>query len=86
MKYPVFSLRDKVASSFQSVNLDTNDFVAKRNFAFAVNNSNELLFKAKDLELYKVGEFDTDTGIFEGCSPLIRICSGDEVVNNEKEK
>ena len=37
MKYVVISLRDKVAQEFQSVNLDVNEFTARRNFSFAVN-------------------------------------------------
>ena len=83
MKYVVIALRDKVACSFQSLNLDQNEFTAKRNFSFAVNNSNELLFKAKDLELYKIAEFDSDSGIIELIQPMVRICSGDEVVKHE---
>lgn len=76
-------LRDKVSGRFESVTLDYNEHTAKRNFAFAVNNSNELLFKSKDIELYKLACFDTLNGKLDIVSPYERICSGDEVIQHE---
>lgn len=84
MIIPVYSLRDKIADTFQSCSLDTNDFVAKRNFAYAVNNSQELLFKAKDLELYRVGNFDTTKGVLTPQIPAELVCRGDEVLQDGK--
>lgn len=84
MILPIYSLRDKVADIFQSCSLDTNDFVAKRNFSFAVNNSPELLFKSKDLELYRVGSFDTVKGCVTREDPIVLVCRGDEVMQNGK--
>lgn len=83
MKYVVVGLRDKVAMSFQSLTLDVNEATAKRNFAFAVNNSQELLFKSQDIELYKLADFDCDNGKFEITLPMERICSGDEVLQHD---
>lgn len=84
MILPIFSMRDKVAESFQSCSLDTNDFVAKRNFSYAVNNSPELLFKSKDLELYRVGVFDTEKGCITPVIPAVLVCRGDEVIQDGK--
>lgn len=84
MIIPVYSLRDKIADSFQSCSLDTNDFVAKRNFSYAVNNSSELLFKSKDLELYRVGSFDTTKGVITPQNPIELVCRGDEVMQDGK--
>lgn len=81
--FVVIGLRDKVAMSFQSLTIDINESVAKRNFAFAVNNNADLLFKSKDLELYKLAYFDSSNGQFDIVSPMERICSGDEVVQHE---
>lgn len=82
--FKVIGLRDKVAGCFQGITIEINESVAKRNFAYNVNNSSELLFKAKDIELYVIGILDSSTGVITPVSPLERICSGDEVVENEK--
>lgn len=82
--FVVVGLRDKVAMSFQSVTLDINEFVAKRNFAYAVNNAPDLLFKSKDLELYKLAYFDSFSGKFDIVNPMELICRGDEVINYDK--
>ena len=75
----IVGLRDKVSSRFEGITMAVNEYVAKRDFSFAVNNNKEMLFKAKDLELYKVGEFDVETGQIDYISPMVRLCSGDEV-------
>lgn len=82
-EFKVIGLRDKVAATFQGITIEINESVAKRNFAYNVNNSSELMFKAKDLELYVIGILDSSNGVITPVSPLERICSGDEVINNE---
>lgn len=66
MKVPVYSIRDKF-SGFGWPTVDTNDATAKRNFSFAVNNPapNNMTFAPGDYDLYKIGFFDNDTGVFE---------------------
>lgn len=80
--YGIYSIRDRIADSFRSVNLDTNDQTAKRNFAYAVQNTPELQFQSKDLELCRVGSFDAHTGVIMAVTPIEVICRGDEVLNN----
>lgn len=80
----VIALRDKVEQKFRSMTIDVNDESAQRNFTYAVNNSPELLFKAKDLELYDLGEFDDDNGTILPVIPSVLICRGDEVIANDK--
>lgn len=82
--YGLYSLRDRVADVFRSVTVDTNDQTAKRNFAYAVNNSPELLFQSKDLELCKVAEFDAHSGMVVSCVPIVVVCRGDEVIKDDK--
>lgn len=82
--YGLYSLRDRVADVFRSVTVDTNDQTAKRNFAYAVNNSPELLFQSKDLELCKVAEFDAHSGVVVPCVPIVVVCRGDEVVKDDQ--
>ena len=55
-------MRD-VKSGFQTPTAQVNDAVAIRGFASAVLNSDSVLFThASDFALYKVAEFDADTG------------------------
>lgn len=62
MKFGIYCVRD-VKSGFQTPTAQVNDAVAVRGFASAVINSDSVLFThASDFALYKVGEFDTDTG------------------------
>ena len=76
----MYSLRDRVADAFRSVSLDTNDQTAKRNFSYAVQNSPELEFQSKDLELCRIGSFDAHTGTLVPLTPIQVICRGDEVL------
>lgn len=84
--YGIYSLRDRIGDVFRSVTVDTNDLTAKRNFAFAVNNSPELLFQSKDLELCKIAEFDAHSGQVFPCVPIVVVCRGDEVITNDEKK
>lgn len=60
-----FSVRDKL-SGFGYPTPDLNDKTATRNFAVAVNNPqvNSMNFSPSDYDLYKVGSFDTEKGLF----------------------
>lgn len=80
MKVGIYSVRDSVAENFGSVTIDTNDMTAKRNFGFAINNTDQMTYSADDLELYKVGEFDMHTGIVTNISPIVMICRGSELI------
>lgn len=84
--YGLYSLRDRIGDVFRSVTVDTNDMTAKRNFAFAVNNSAELMFQAKDLELCKIAEFNAHSGMVVPCVPIQVVCRGDEVIDNDSKK
>lgn len=62
MKFGIYCVRD-VKSGFQTPTAQINDAVAARGFASAVLNSDSVLFThASDFALYKVAEFDADTG------------------------
>ena len=62
MKYPMFSIKDD-KTGFSCPTCDQSEASAVRNFSFAVNNSDTVMgFAPKDYDLYKVGEFDTDSG------------------------
>lgn len=80
----VIALRDKIEQRFRTLSLDFNAESAKRNLTYSVNNTPELLFKSKDLELYQLGEFDDEKGSLIPCVPAVLICRGDEVIVNDQ--
>lgn len=84
--FGLYSLRDRLGDVFRSVTVDTNDMTAKRNFSYAVNNSPELLFQSKDLELCKIAEFDAHSGVVVPCVPIQVVCRGDEVIKDATKK
>lgn len=62
MVFGIYCVRD-VKSGFQSPAAQVNDAVAVRGFQSAVVNSDSVLFThAKDFALYKVADFDADSG------------------------
>uniref|UniRef100_A0AAU8B8G2 Nonstructural protein n=1 Tax=Dulem virus 113 TaxID=3145590 RepID=A0AAU8B8G2_9VIRU len=62
MKFGVYAIRD-VHTGFLTPTFEVNDNVAMRNFNHAVNNSDSVLFTSmKDFDLYRIGEYDSDTG------------------------
>lgn len=69
MKLPIYSIRD-VHTGFMTPTVDQNDASAMRNFGHAVMQSQSLMNShPKDYSLYKVGEFDSDTGEISGHIP-----------------
>lgn len=65
MKVNVFAMRDKL-SGYQTPTFELNDDIAIRNFSYAINRKDTLLYAAaKHFDLYKLGTFDSDSGKFE---------------------
>lgn len=59
----VYCIRD-VKTGFLTPTFDSNDETAIRNFSHAVINSDSVLFSfAKDFSLYRLGTFDSDSGL-----------------------
>lgn len=88
MKYPMFAVRDIKASNFGFPFSSVNDDTAIRSFGYEVNtvHPDNLLNKAPgDFELYRVGFFETDTGVFEPCLPEL-LTRGSDVVSRETVK
>lgn len=71
MIYGVYSVRD-LLTGFMSVSLDVNDASARRNFAHAVNRGDSLFNSHPEhYVLYKLGSFNTETGLLEVCDMQI---------------
>ena len=69
MKYPIYSIRDSKVG-FMTPTIDQNDASAARNFEHAVMNSASLMNSHPgDYALYRIGEFDSESGDIFGCMP-----------------
>lgn len=58
----IYSVRD-INVGFNAPFVDINDEVAKRGFAYAVNNTDMIGFRPSDFDLFCIGEFDKDKGM-----------------------
>lgn len=78
MKYGIYSVKDSLIG-FGKPHNQVNDAAAHREFKGLIN-SDEAFVKANfgDLELYRIGWFDDQSGIFEPA--LEFICSGGQVI------
>lgn len=88
MKYSIYCVRDN-KTSFMTPTIDQNDGSAMRNFAYAVEHTEGILSASRqDFDLYKLGSFDSDTGLITSLTVPELIMSGASVrgsVDNEKD-
>ena len=77
MKVNVYSIYDKVAGIYSMPICQHNDNSAKRYFQSVANASCEVA--ATDCQLYRVGEYDTETGIFTGTEKPEFLCNGEVI-------
>lgn len=76
MIYGVYAIRDS-KTGFLTPTVDINDQSAARNFEHAALQSNTLFFShPADYDLYKIGSFDTDSGLLQAFSAPDFIIAG----------
>lgn len=82
MKCNVYSIRD-VHTGFLNPTFEVSDAVAKRNFAHAVLAVPDSLFTSHpdDYSLYRIGEFDTDSGSIVGFAPPALVVDARSILN-----
>lgn len=84
MIYGVYSMRDS-KTGFMSVTLDQNDDAAARNFSHAVVTSDGILrTHAEDFSLYRLGSFDTDSGVLSPEPVPVHVISGVQVLHSAR--
>lgn len=67
MIYGMYAIRD-LKTGFLNISLEQNDNSAIRNFEHACMNSDSLFYThGSDYSLYRIGTFDTDTGLVSPC-------------------
>lgn len=78
----MYSIYDRCAGVYGQPVFCHNDMVAKRDFTRFCQ-SEQAAFMSADLQLYKVGSFDSDTGEVVPCKPEL-VSSGvvEEVSSN----
>lgn len=65
MKYGCYVIKD-IKAGYLTPMFDQNDATAMRNFQRATMNTQDVLYShGSDFELYRIGEYDTDTGIIK---------------------
>lgn len=84
MNFGVYSIQD-VKTGFMTPTIDQNDQSAIRNFSSAVMQSDGILFThAEDFRLYKIGEFDSDSGSIQSIAPIEHLVDGSSVLRGVK--
>ena len=79
MKFGVYAMKDNL-SGFLTPTFEVNDDVAMRNFAYAVSHKDTLLYaEKKDFDLYKIGEYDSETGHLEPLESVNMLMQGSAV-------
>lgn len=69
MIYPVYSVRDKLAG-FGMPEVSLNEMTAIRAFSQKINENSVLQYSPSDYDLYRIGDFNVDTGEFKGIMPV----------------
>lgn len=84
MIFPIYSIKDSKVG-FTPPTVDQNDGSAIRNFAYAINNGGIMNYSPNDFDLYKIGEFNDESGIVNSFKPPEFIVAGISVFG-EKDK
>lgn len=75
MEFPVFSVRDlKVGFGFPFVS--QSEPYAVRDFLRQLSQNDSMSFSPADFQLYKIGNFNTDTALIEVCTPQLLVDGG----------
>lgn len=82
MKYPVYCIRDNKVGFQPQLLVEQNDATAVRGFSYAINAEGMMNYSPTDFELFKIGEFEVDTGKFDSIIP-VNVCSGVSVIGDK---
>lgn len=83
MKFSVYAVRDSLLGFGMPIIRD-NDAVASRAFDYDLNvDGNPMASHPEDFQLYRIGSFDTDTGIVDSETPVV-IASAIDFVRKDR--
>lgn len=77
----LYSIYDRVAGQYSCPLMMDNDNIAKRQFPLICENEPRFKMFPEDLELYKVGAFDGNSGIITPCERPEFLCKYEVKVN-----
>lgn len=81
MNYFLYSIRD-LKTGFMSPAMEMNDAAAARNFTHAVLHSDGILYShAQDFSLFRIAEFDSDSGVVSPVVPPVLVLEGSMALN-----
>lgn len=80
MKYAIYSVRD-ILNGFGALMCDHNDKTAIRNFCAAFRSAAGV--DSRDYDLFRIGTFDTETGMIVPESSPALIFRGIDLIKNE---
>ena len=81
MIYPMYVIRDTKVGFDPQIILQMNEQSAVRGFQFMMSNENSMQGKfPADYELYKIGDYDTDSGIVDPVNPPKFIVNGGTII------
>lgn len=80
MKVELYAYRDRKSGEYSMPFAQHNKETAKRYFCYLCKNSDNQEY-AQDLELYKIGDYETERGIIFGHEPeYVSSYNGSEVI------
>lgn len=85
MVFGIYAIKD-VYTGYLNPTFEGNDSVARRNFEHAVLRADSLLYShPKDYDLYRIGMFDSETGVITPCTAEL-IVGASSIVSKEVSK
>lgn len=81
----IYSIKDTIPGEFKDIFFAKNDREAMRMTAFTANypdKNNPLYNSAKDMQLYQIAKFDTETGVIQ--SELNFVCNVADLKQQEE--
>lgn len=84
MIYKIYAVRDAL-TGFMSLTLEQGDLAAMRSFGNALYMDRSFQLSIKDLDLYCLGDYDTDSGLITPCCPIRHVCDGVSAYTSVKE-
>ena len=79
----LYAIKD-AKSTFMSCTVDVNDATAIRNFEHAVRQRDSILAShPNDFALFKVGEYDNESGVVSPVFPLMQLCDAAQCLVKE---
>lgn len=87
MMYSMYSVRDAL-TGFMTPVLEHNDPVAVRNFSMACDrikaDQSVMAWRPSDFALYRIAEFNSETGELRPLVPPVLVCNGDSVGGDKR--